>query len=227
METDPGASLLAVTIVDVRNVLDQAVREQWLLDHPFYRAWQAGELTRRNLEDYAAQYRHTERILPAVLEATAARLPVGKARRLVEGNLADERSRPRPHLELFDDFAAAVGADPATGSASPGTRYLVDTYQRAAHEGPVAALAVLGAYEVQAAEVAATKAASLRDCYGLDAAGTAFWDVHAGLEDSHADWTAEALAELRPSHEDVSAYAAMSAAAWWAFLDEREAARRN
>ncbi|HET9731193.1 MAG TPA: iron-containing redox enzyme family protein [Acidimicrobiales bacterium] len=210
--------------MDFRCVLDRAASQYRLLGHPFYRAWLAGALTRADLADYAAQYRHVEQILPATLEATAAALPAGQARRLVESNLADELSRPRPHLELLDDFALAVGAD-TDSAASRATAHLVATYQDAAEEGPVAALAVIGAYEVQAAEVASSKAASLRTDYHLDSAGTQFWDVHARLEESHADWTAEAIEELSPAPEEVSRHAGASAAAWWAFLDEREAAR--
>jgi pyrroloquinoline-quinone synthase len=215
-----------VTKIDPRSVLDHVASRRRLLDHPFYRAWQAGELTREDLANYAAQYRHVEQILLSALEATAIKLPAGHARRLVEANLADERSRPRPHLELFDKFAAAVGADTIT-PASPGTAHLVAAYDDAAQAGPVPALAVIGAYEVQAADVASTKAASLRSEYGLDSAGTEFWDVHARLEDSHANWTAEAIADLSPAPEDINSYAATSAAAWWAFLDEREEARQT
>jgi pyrroloquinoline quinone (PQQ) biosynthesis protein C len=119
-----------------------------------------------------------------------------------------------------------VGAD-TDSCASPATAHLVATYQNAAQEGPVAALAVIGAYEVQASEVAATKAASLRSQYHLDSAGTQFWEVHARLEESHANWTAEAIDELGPAPEDVDRYAAGSAAAWWAFLDERETVRQR
>jgi pyrroloquinoline quinone (PQQ) biosynthesis protein C len=215
-----------VTIIDTRSLLDRAANKRRLLDHPFYRAWLAAELTKNDLAQYASQYRHVEQTLPAALEATAAKLPVGHARRLVERTLADERSRPRTHLELLDDFAAAVGAN-STGFPSPGTAHLVATYRDAAQAGPVAALAVIGAYEVQAAEVAATKAASLRSQYHLDSAGTQFWDVHARLEESHANWTAEAIAELSPAHEVVDRYATASATAWWAFLDDRQATRRG
>jgi pyrroloquinoline-quinone synthase len=215
-----------VTIIDSRGVLGRAANQYRLLDHPFYRSWVAGQLTRSDLADYAGQYRHVEQILPVTLEATAEQLPAGQARRWVEGNLTDERSRPRPHVELLDDFAAAVGAD-TTSPASPATAHLVATYRNAARTGPAAALAVIGAYEVQAAEVAATKAASLRFDYHLDSDGTRFWDVHAQLEDSHADWTAQALDELNPAPEDVVRYAFASGAAWWAFLDERQAVRRG
>lgn len=211
--------------MDFHRVLNRTATQCRLLENPFYGAWLAGALTRTDLADYAAQYRHVEQILPATLHATAAALPAGHARCLVEGHLADERSRPRPHLELLDDFAFAVGAD-TDSAATPATAHLVATYQNAAEEGPVAALAVIGAYEVQAAEVAASKAASLRTHYRLDSAGTQFWDVHARLEESHASWTAKAIEELNPAPEEVSRHAGASAAAWWAFLDEREAARR-
>jgi pyrroloquinoline-quinone synthase len=214
-----------VTFIDSRIVLDMAANEHWLLDHPFYRAWVAGELTMDDLANYVSQYHHVEAALPATLEATAALLPSGRARHLVEDNLADERSRPRPHTELLQDFAASVGAD-TTKAPSPATAALVSTYQSAARAGPVAALAVIGAYEVQAAEVSVTKAASLRSQYQLGVVGTQFWDIHAQLEDSHANWTADALDELNASPEDVYCYAAASAEAWWNFLDERQASRQ-
>ena len=47
---------------------------------------------------------------------------------------------------------------------------------------PVAALAMIAAYEVQAADIAASKGDGLRRHYGFDAEGTAFWDVHRDQE---------------------------------------------
>ena len=45
---------------------------------------------------------------------------------------------------------------------------------------------MVAAYEVQAADIAATKADGLRRHYGVDPQGTRFWDVHAGQEVEHA-----------------------------------------
>jgi pyrroloquinoline-quinone synthase len=212
-----------VTSFDVDAALDQAVSSRRLLTHPYYRAWEAGDLAMGDLASYAGQYRHVERCLPHVLAATAERLDDEIARGLVERNLADELTQPRPHLDLFDRFASAVGA--TEGVATPATAHLVGLYQEAAATGPVAALAVIAAYEVQAAEVAATKARSLRASYGLDAAGTEFWDVHAELETAHAAWTSDALRGLDASPALVMEFAGRSAEAWWEFLDDREAAR--
>ena len=73
--------------------------------------------------------------------------------------------------------------------------------------------------------MATSKAEGLRANYGIDAAGTAFWDVHASLEVEHGNWVVEALSHL--STDDLAEALAgveASAAAWWSFLDEREAA---
>jgi pyrroloquinoline quinone (PQQ) biosynthesis protein C len=203
-----------------------AISGRRLLEHPYYRQWQDGLLTTGDLGTYAAQYRHIERCLPGVLAAAAKSLGEGPARRLVEENLRDEQSRPQPHVELFEGFAGAVGADKHV-KATTATRELVALYDSTASWGPVAALSVVGAYELQAAQVAATKAESLRVNYGLGAEGTQFWDVHGDLEEAHGAWTVGALHTLRAAPATVREFAAMSANAWWAFLDERDAARSN
>ena len=87
---------------------------------------------------------------------------------------------------------------------------------------PVAALAMVAAYEVQAADIAATKADGLRRHYGVDADGTRFWDVHPTQEVEHAGWSMEALAAARRRPRVVQAAATVSADSWWLFLSERE-----
>jgi pyrroloquinoline-quinone synthase len=191
-----------------------------LLDHPFYRQWQEGLLSRPDLARYAEQYRHFERSLPQVLSAVADGLPVGTARELVELNLADESLHPEPHAALFEGFASAVGAL-AESAPSAATNDLIGVYGEAVNEGPVAALAVIAAYEVQAGDIAATKAASLEERYGLGSEANRFWKVHSEMEPSHAGWTTDALAELEADPKVVSHWSTRSARAWWSFLDER------
>ncbi len=213
-----------MTTSDLTSVFDLAVSDQRLLDHPYYLSWQEGLLTRGDLAEYAEQYRHFERCLPGVLGSVSEGLPAGTARRLVEENLHDETEVPRAHINLFEGFASAVGAR-AEAPATPATRALVDLYEEAASTAPAVALAVIGTYELQASEVARTKAVSLHAHYAMDQAGTEFWDVHAELETAHAQWTVEALADLGESDETVLLFAKASSDAWWAFLDEREEAR--
>lgn len=203
---------------------DLAISDRLLLSHPYYRRWQDGTLTMDKLGAYAEQYRQFERCLPAVLTATAEGLSCGSARQLVEDNLRDELSEPKPHAEIFEGFASAVGAK-QKADATEATRNLVSLYERTSTSDPIAALSVIGAYEIQAAQVALTKGESLRTHYGLGPDATEFWDIHATLEQTHAAWTIEALQALGADGSTVQTFATESAQAWWSFLDERDAAR--
>ena len=205
----------------IREALAAALSGRQLLSHPFYRRWEAGTLGEGELAAYAEQYRHIERALPVTLGAIAARLPAGAARALVEANLADELGVPTAHTALFESFAQAAGAAPAV-APSAATAVLLTAVRAAATTDPVAALAMVAAYEVQAADIAASKAEGLRRHYGMDAEGTRFWDVHTMQESAHADWSIEALAGLDADPGVVRAAAKVAADAWWDFLTERD-----
>jgi pyrroloquinoline-quinone synthase len=207
----------------VEELVESVLTDRRLLSHPFYRRWEAGALSPGELAAYAGQYRHFEAALPSVLESVAGSIPQCRARRLVQANLRDERGEPVPHLTLFDDFAAVVGA-PESVEPTPAMRSLVGRYRSYSDQGPVPALAALAAYEVQSAAVAASKGAGLRAHYGLDALGTGFWDVHAAVDGSHAEWMLQALADLTDDPKSVVEPAAAGAEAWWDFLTEREEA---
>ncbi len=212
--------------IDVESAIAAAIGSRRLLSHPFYQRWLDGTLKASELATYAAQYRYFEAQLPGFLASVLETLPDGSARDLVAANLSDELSSPAPHLELFDGFASAVGAEPT--AATPATEALVSCYSHFAHAPALSAVGALAAYEVQAAEVAVSKAAGLRERYGLEETATTFWDVHSTTDLDHAAWVVEALSELAESPDDVALMAAAvseTAEAWWSFLDEREALR--
>ena len=101
--------------------LAAALADRQLLDHPFYRRWEAGQVSMAELAAYAAQYRYFERYLPRFLSQLTHALPEGPARDLVAANLADEQGDPIPHAELFEQFAGAVAAgDDAPSPRPPG-----------------------------------------------------------------------------------------------------------
>ena len=62
---------------DINSVVAAALDGKRLLDHPFYRRWEAGEVTLGELADYASQYRHFESYLPRFLGELAESLPEG------------------------------------------------------------------------------------------------------------------------------------------------------
>lgn len=205
----------------IQEALVDALTGRQLLTHPFYRRWEAGTLADGELAAYAEQYRHLEGELPLTLAAVAGQLPAGRARTLVEANLADELGEPAPHAVMFESFARAAGAreDVAPTKA---TAALLSAIRSAAGRDPVAALSMVAAYEVQAADIAASKADGLRRHYGLDAEGTRFWDVHTTQEVAHAGWSTEALAVVDADAAVVYESARVAAEAWWDFLTERE-----
>jgi pyrroloquinoline-quinone synthase len=205
----------------IQEALIDALTGRRLLTHPFYRRWEAGTLADGELAAYAEQYRHLEGELPLTLAAIAGQLPAGRARTLVEANLADELGEPASHAVMFESFARAAGAreDVAPTKATAG---LLSAIRSAAGRDPVAALSMVAAYEVQAADIAASKADGLRRHYGLDAEGTRFWDVHTTQEVAHAGWSTEALAVVDADAAVVHGSARVAAEAWWDFLTERE-----
>ncbi len=205
----------------IREALADALAGRQLLTHPFYRRWEAGTLAEGELAAYAEQYRLIERALPITLELIAGGLPEGRARTLVESNLADELGVPTSHAELFESFAGAAGAA-SDVDPTPATAALLVAVGQVSTADPVAALAMVAAYEVQAADIAGSKAEGLRRHYGMDAQGTLFWDVHTSQEVAHADWSIDALSALEADPVVVRAAARVAADAWWDFLNERE-----
>jgi pyrroloquinoline-quinone synthase len=204
---------------NLQAIMDSALRDRRLLSHPFYRRWEAGQLTHAELARYAEQYRFFEEMLPSFLEGLSADLPDGPARDAVQDNLSDETTPPT-HLELFERFARSYGASSAPISAA--MRTLVDSYAQIREQGPCAALAGLWAYESQGAEVADSKADALLRHYGAGPEAVVFWDVHGSVEGDHARWTFEALETLDPDVDEVEEAVRLIGDAWWAFLDERE-----
>ncbi len=211
---------------DLATALVAAFAGRELLEHPFYQRWSAGRLAREELAQYASQYRAFEAALPAVLDTVRERLEAEgriEAAALVARNLADELGHPEPHLALFDRFAASVSDGSSSTSPGPAALALVDTYRELADESPVAALAGVAAYEMQAPAIARSKAEGLRLLYGIDGSGTAFWDVHADMDADHGEWALDALVTAGAGATEVGTAAARAAASWWTLLDEREA----
>ena len=83
--------------------LDAAAERLDVLRHPFYVRWSEGTLSRAEIGLYAGQYAHAVRAL-----AAAARSVAGSPE--AAAHAAEEES----HIELWDEFARAVGAGPAT-----------------------------------------------------------------------------------------------------------------
>ncbi len=202
-----------------------------LLCHPFYKAWSAGELTREDLKDYATDYFHHVAAFPDYLGAFHARLAPGPLRDAVAASRNDELGvgspDGRPHHEIWLDFAAGVGAQPAevrTHQPVEEIRELIDTFMRivgtASYPEVVAAL---WAYESQIPRLSREKYVKLREKYAADDVTCGYFDLHAIADVYHSQtWKRKLDYELRdnPGSEELALQAAETAAkALWHALD--------
>jgi pyrroloquinoline quinone (PQQ) biosynthesis protein C len=188
--------------------LDEARRRRNILEHPFYTRWEHGELTCTELSTYAGEYRHAVQALAGAAE-TAAPLAGDE-------HAAEERA----HVELWDEFAAALDAD-VERRPRPETERCATAWTSA--QDPLEALAVLYAVEAGQPEVSQTKLHGLIEHYGFAEGerGTAYFRVHAERDHEHAAHS-RALLERHATPDDEDRLVACAERALdgnWELLD--------
>ncbi len=173
------------------DTIDAQIAQRHLLTHPFYQAWQRGELTREALADYAAQYyRHVE-AFPRYLSALHSHTTNSDTRRAVLQNLMDEEAGAPNHPELWLQFAEGLGVSRESvlaAETTPEARAIVNTFDGLCRDGSVAAgLAALYSYESQIPAIAETKIAGLVTFYGItDESALAYFRVHQEADIEHS-----------------------------------------
>ena len=204
--------------------IDAAIARKHLLQHPFYQDWQAGKLSREELQLYAAQYyRHIE-AFPKHLRVLAVRSE-GPVRDVILENLAEEEDPSGPHPKLWRDFAAALGVseeDITCCPALPAAQAVVETFREIVGDRTVAeAVAALYAYESQVPEIAATKIAGLREFYGVRSSeAIAYFRVHEHADKTHREaWRNWLLEHAEGSEEEILAATNEALDALWQVLD--------
>ncbi len=227
--------------LDFFHHLESRIAPYDLLQHPFYRAWTAGELTRDDLREYAAEYWHHVSAFPTYLSALHSRLEDTELRRTVLRNLLDEEGIDtgpgardgKPHSDLWMDFALGCGADESEvrdHKLQPETESLIGTFHKLMRqENAAVGLAALYAYESQVPEIARQKAAGLCEHYGADATTCRYFSLHQTADIHHAEvWKQAIHDELArdPAAADKALDAAETAAqALWSALDGVERLR--
>lgn len=207
--------------------LDDLIRSRSILQHPFYVAWQRGELTHPQLATYASMYYPHVAAFPGYLRSAIDSTQDPEIRSELEANLADEISNPRPHNELWLDFAESLGLDRvevAQADPSPAARDIVNTFDQLARDGGGTALVALYAYESQQPEVAQEKVKGLRDQYGInETKALEYFEVHAWMDLHHRDGERRAIRHCleNGAYPDVVLSAAeLALDAYWSLLDD-------
>lgn len=182
----------------------EAAASRWnVLEHPFYQRWSAGELTREELAEYAAQYRYAAVALADAAEAAGD---------------AEHAREEREHVALWDAFAAGCGSVPADANAETVECALSWT----AGDDRLERLAILYAIESAQPAISQTKLDGLFGHYGFEEGpATAYFSLHAERDHEHAAHSRDLLAELA-SDEDGERLAARAEAAVrgnWRLLD--------
>jgi pyrroloquinoline-quinone synthase len=183
--------------------LDEARRRWNVLEHPFYRRWECGELTRGELAFYAGEYRHA---VVALADAAAAAGDPEHA--------AEETS----HIALWDDFAAALDSS-RDREPRPETSACAAAWRRS---DPLEARAVLYAVEAGQPEISRTKLDGLVGHYGFEpgSPATAYFTLHADRDHEHAAASRAVLAKADPADADRLVAAAERALEGnWRLLD--------
>lgn len=185
--------------------LDAMVAERSLLEHPFYRAWSAGELTRDALAGYAREYLHLVRAVPELVDAVRRRAPAS-----MRDELAEHREEEAEHVEAWLRFAGALGVDAEDLDAHEPraeTAEAVAGMKRACATSYDAGAAAMYALELEIPRIAATKMDGLERFYGLTSDDALdYFRLHAEADIRHAaTWRDELVASEAPEAELTAA----------------------
>ncbi len=219
-------SIASMTTEETLRALDTLIEERSILQHPFYRAWKRGELTRDQLATYSRAYYPHVAAFPSYVDNAIRCADDPVRRRDLEGNLLDELTNPAPHPELWLDFAEALGQSrDRVKHAKPLARIAdtIATFDRLTSRDIASGLTALYSYESQQPDVAAEKMRGLRKSYGIQSSKALnYFAVHATTDLEHRAGERAALARRLDS--GISPEVVMDAAnealdAYWKLLD--------
>ena len=203
----------------LNNKLDQ----YHLLNHPFYKSWNEGKLTREIIKDYAEQYYQHVKAFPRYISATHSICEDIEKRKILLENLQDEENPNADHPKLWKNFALAMGADPdkiENVKREWFTNDMIENFFYQARKSYAEGLASLYTYERQIPEIAETKIRGLKNFYGVTSKeGLEFFEAHKAADVIHRKECEKLLDALTEEEKDKAEKASVLTARYlWNFL---------
>lgn len=186
--------------------LDEKIQEKHLLNHPFYKTWNAGELSHEAIKEYSAQYFKHVSSFPRYLSSIHSNCDDLKTRQMLLDNLIDEERGSENHPELWMRFAEGMGNSRESVEnkrAMHEIEELVTTFYRLSKsEQYHVGLAALYCYESMQPEISETKKDGLQKFYGIEDEKTLkFFTVHMHADKWHREVVRNLLVELSDTKE--------------------------
>ncbi|MEZ4704510.1 MAG: CADD family putative folate metabolism protein [Bdellovibrionota bacterium] len=203
--------------------IQEAIESFHLLSHPFYQAWNKGELSSETLQYYASQYYHHVKAFPRYISATHSKCEDPQARKILLENLMDEEgAQGQPHPELWMQFATALGCNEkeVEKTQEDEIKEVIETFFSQSNASYERGLAALYAYEYQVPEVATTKIEGLKKHYNVSSKeGLSFFEVHKEADVYHRQACESILDNIPEDKQPQALEAAQQAGrALWNFL---------
>ena len=203
--------------------LNKKLDQYHLLNHPFYKSWNEGKLTREIIKDYAEQYYQHVKAFPRYISATHSICEDIEKRKILLENLQDEENPNADHPKLWKNFALAMGADKdkiEDVKREWFTNDMIENFFHQARKSYAEGLASLYTYERQIPEIAETKIRGLKNFYGVTSKeGLEFFEAHKAADVIHRK-ECEKLLDALTEEEKVKAEKAsmLTARYLWNFL---------
>jgi pyrroloquinoline-quinone synthase len=203
--------------------LNKKLDEYHLLNHPFYKSWNEGKLTREIIKDYAEQYYQHVKAFPRYISATHSLCDDIEKRKILLENLQDEENRDGDHPKLWRNFAFAMGSNKKEIESVKEEKFtseLIENFFKNGRASYAEGLASLYTYERQIPEIAETKIRGLKNHYGVTSKeGLEFFEVHKAADVYHREACEKLLDDLPPEEQKKAEVSALSTAKYlWNFL---------
>jgi len=203
--------------------LNKKLDEYHLLNHPFYKSWNDGKLTREIIKDYAEQYYQHVKAFPRYISATHSLCEDIEKRKVLLENLQDEENNGEDHPKLWRDFACAIGSTNEkveTAKEEKFTTELIENFFKNGRASYAEGLASLYTYERQIPEIAETKIKGLKNHYGVTSKeGLKFFEVHKAADVYHRQACEKLLDGMSKEEQEKAELSALSTAKYlWNFL---------